>query len=907
MDPEHERIAEMGNDGGDAPWRQWGPYLSERQWSTVREDYSADGTAWEYLPHDHARSRAYRWGEDGIAGISDIHQDLCFALALWNGQDPILKERLFGLTGNEGNHGEDVKEQYFYLDNLPSHAYMKMLYKYPHAAFPYANLVEENRRRSRFDPEYELLDTGIFKDDAYFDVTVEYAKADPEDILIQITVTNRGAARALHLLPTLWFRNVWSWVFEPKKPEIVLQRGSAQGSVARTSHPKSGTHFFCSEAESELLFTENETNNERLFGCSNASPWVKDGINDYIVAGRQDAVNRGGFGTKVAAHHRLDLAEGETKAVRLRLSRFDFAAPFDGFDDLVERRRREADEFYAAVNPHPVGDELRLIQRQAFAGMLWSKQFYRFVVAEWLNGDPTSPPPPVSRRHGRNREWEHVYADDVISMPDKWEYPWFAAWDLAFHVIPFAMIDPAFAKHQLILFTREWYMHPNGELPAYEWSLGDVNPPVHAWAALRVYQIEKKMYGTGDRSFLERIFQKLLLNFTWWVNRKDLDGNNVFQGGFLGLDNIGVFDRSAALPTGGHINQSDGTAWMAVYTLNMLAIALELAQENGVYEDIASKFFEHFLYIANAMNNLAGDGGGLWDEEDGFYYDVLKLEGGSAIPLRLKSLVGLLPLLAVAIGQTGMALRLPEFRKRLLWFVENSKELTANVATLEEEGQDGSRLLAVVGPERIGKILTRMLDETQFLSPHGIRSISKTHEKQPFVLRVGGATYSVGYEPAESTTGTFGGNSNWRGPIWFPANYILIEALQKFHRYFGDDFKVEYPTGSGTMLTLWEVSMELGHCLIALFERDATGLRPVDGGIEQLRDPHWRDLPAFYDYFHGDTGAGLGASHQTGWTALVAKLIQQHGEYCSAGADPLDPTRKRMTTSLLADSAQEKV
>ncbi|HEY1653601.1 MAG TPA: hypothetical protein VGF86_00640 [Candidatus Tumulicola sp.] len=893
-DPERQRLADM-QIHPLSPWRRFGPYLSERQWGTVREDYSADGTAWDYFPHDHARSRAYRWGEDGIAGISDIHQRLCFAVALWNGQDPIVKERLFGLTGNEGNHGEDVKEYYFYLDNLPSHAYMKMLYKYPHRAFPYGQLVEENRRRTREDPEYELIDTGIFEHDEYFDVFVEYAKNDPGDVLVRISITNRAAVpHDLHVLPTLWFRNDWSWNAGVERPELKLRETYSWGSAIDARHPKLEPFNFYTSAEDELLFTENETNNERLFGAPNAAPWVKDGINDYLVGGVGEAVNRADFGTKVASRHSFTLGPGETKIVRARLSATAIEYPFaSGFDELIEQRRDEADRFYLGVNPHPIGDELRAIQRQAFAGLLWTKQCYQFVVAEWLAGDPT-PPAPSQRRQGRNRDWAHLYATDVISMPDKWEYPWFAAWDLGFHVVALAMIDPEFAKHQLVLLTREWYMHPNGQLPAYEWSFGDVNPPVHAWAAMRVYQIEKKMFGTGDLEFLERVFQKLLLNFTWWVNRKDVEGNNVFQGGFLGLDNIGIFDRSARLPTGGHINQSDGTSWMAVYTLNLLAISLELAQHNHVYEDIASKFFEHFLYIAHALNNLAGEEG-LWDEEDGFYYDVLKLDDGTAVPIKVHSLVGLLPLLAVAVGQRGMALRIPGFRERLVWFVNNSPSLCENVA-LDEEGYDGRLLLAVVGRDRLERILARALDESLFLSPYGIRSVSKYHAAHPFALEIDGQSYSVDYEPAESTSGTFGGNSNWRGPVWFPINFLLVEALQKFHYQLGDDFKVECPTGSGKMLTLWEVSMELSHRLLSLFETDDRGQRPIYGSVETFqKDPHWREYVSFYEYFHGDDGRGLGASHQTGWTGLVAKLIQQHGEYCGRGTHPFATGRTKVT------------
>ncbi|HKU81755.1 MAG TPA: hypothetical protein VJP76_06250, partial [Candidatus Tumulicola sp.] len=819
--------------------------------------------------------------------------------AFWNGEDPILKERYFGLTGNEGNHGEDVKEYYFYLDNLPSHAYMKMLYKYPHRAYPYADLVRENARRTREDPEYELIDTGIFEGDAYFDITVEYAKNDPDDLLARISIVNRGTrAHDLDVLPTLWFRNDWSWKSGAPRPEIKFVERFAWGSALVATHAKIGTFNFYVQSEDELLFTENETNNERLFGAANAVPWVKDAFHEYLTRGGAAAVNRAGFGTKAASRHHLTIAPGETAVVRARLSAAMQADPFDDdFEACFARRRAEADVFYANVNPHPIGDELRAIQRQAFAGLLWTKQCYQFVVAEWLAGDAATVPPPPQRKRGRNADWPHVYATDVISMPDKWEYPWFAAWDLAFHVVALALIDPEFAKHQLVLLTREWYMHPNGQLPAYEWNFGDVNPPVHAWAAMRVYQIEKKMRGTGDLQFLERVFQKLLLNFTWWVNRKDVEGNNVFQGGFLGLDNIGIFDRSKRLPTGGHINQSDGTSWMAVYTLNLLAISLELAQQDHVYEDIASKFFEHFLYIAHALNNLAG-ADGLWDEEDGFYYDVLKLDDGRALPLRVQSLVGLLPLLAVAVGERGMGLRIPAFRDRLVWFVENSPELCANVAALDAEGYQGRLLLAVVGHERLERILARALDEERFLSPYGIRSLSKHHRDHPFELDLDGQTYTVDYEPAESTSGTFGGNSNWRGPVWFPINFLLVEALQKFHYQLGDDFKVECPTGSGRMMTLWEVSMELSHRLVSLFEPDESGRRPIYGDVATFAsDPNWRPYVSFFEYFHGDTGRGLGASHQTGWTGLVAKLIQQHGEYCGRGVHPFQTGRAKVTES----------
>ena len=867
-------------------WRRWGPYLSERQWGTVREDYSEHGNAWEYFSHDQARSRAYRWGEDGIAGISDSDQHLCFALALWNGKDPILKERLFGLTGNEGNHGEDVKEYYYYLDNTPTHSYMNALYKYPQAAYPYEQLVRENQQRNKHESEFELISTGIFDGDEYFDVFVEYAKNAPDDILIEITAANRSQQSAvLDLLPTLWFRNEWSWKHGVARP--MMKAGDASGTpVILAEHAKLGRyHLYCDGAP-ELLFTENDTNSARVFGFPNESAFVKDGINDYVVNGAP-AVNPERTGTKASARYRAEVAPGASWTIRLRLCAEESAAPFARFAAIFDQRRAEADDFYARVNPFPISDDLRSVQRQAFAGLLWTKQYYNYAVNEWINGDPRHPEPPSTRRNGRNREWLHLNNADILSMPDKWEYPWFAAWDLAFHVIPIALIDPEFAKRQLVLLTREWYMHPNGQIPAYEWAFGDVNPPVHAWAALRVYQIEKKATGKGDRAFLERVFQKLLLNFTWWVNRKDAEGNNVFQGGFLGLDNIGVFDRSAQLPTGGHLNQSDGTSWMAVYSLNMLAIALELARENNVYEDIASKFFEHFLFIADAMNNLGGRGQGLWDEEDGFYYDVLKLDNGPQIPIKIRSLVGLLPLLAVQAIEPEDLERFPSFARRLEWFIENRPDLRANVACMQTEGVRERRLLAIVGKERLVRILQKMLDEERFFSPYGIRAISRFHKDHPYVLTIEGREYRVDYEPAESTSGLFGGNSNWRGPIWMPINYLLVEALQKFHHYHGDEVKVECPTGSGQMVTLWDAASELSHRLLDIF-RDDNGRRAVFGGTEKFQtDPHFRNYVLFHEYFHGDNGAGIGASHQTGWTALVAKLIQQCAEYCGQDKDPL--------------------
>jgi len=861
-----------------AHWRRWGPYLAERQWGTVREDYSAGGTAWDSFPHDHARSRAYRWGEDGIAGISDNHGRLCFALALWNGRDPILKERLFGLTGSEGNHGEDVKEYYFYLDSTPTHSYMKYLYKYPQAAFPYGDLVDTNRQRDRHAPEYELNDTGVFDDDRYFDVMVEYAKASPDDVLIQISATNQGPEPAeLHLLPTLWFRNTWSWgTSGGERPALRAVHG--RSTTIEAHHGSLGTRWLHCDGGPDLLFTENETNCERLWGVANAGPYVKDGINDYVVSGRADAVNPKLEGTKAAARYRMVIAPGATTTVRLRLT--DVSPTGDAFTEFerdAARRREEADEFYATIIPAHLSADARNVMRQALAGLLWSKQFYHYDIGRWLDGDPGGPPPAV-RRAGRNRDWRHLYNEDVISMPDKWEYPWYAAWDLAFHMIPFALIDPEFAKAQLILFLREWYMHPNGQIPAYEWAFGDVNPPVHAWAALRVYRIERRRCGKGDREFLEKVFHKLLLNFTWWVNRKDAEGKNVFQGGFLGLDNIGVFDRSAALPTGGHLEQSDGTSWMGMYCLNMLAIALELARDDPAYEDVASKFFEHFVYIAHAMHDLGGEGLSLWDEQDGFFYDVLHTDGQHA-RIKVRSLVGLIPLLAVQAIEPEIVDKLPGFKRRMQWFIDNHPELSEHVEEMTQPNGCVRRLLSIVSREQLPRVLRIMLDEAEFLGPHGIRAVSRCHRDHPYVLRIDGMEHRIDYEPAESSSGLFGGNSNWRGPIWFPVNYLLIEALQKFHHFYGDALKVACPAGAGPMLNLWSVAGEISRRLTRIFLRDEDGRRPVYGGTEKFqRDPHWRDLILFYEYFHGDNGAGIGASHQTGWTGLVAKLLQQSGE-----------------------------
>jgi Glycosyl hydrolase family 63 C-terminal domain len=890
MTEEEARL--MADRDRRAYWKRWGPYLSERQWGTVREDYSPNGTAWEYFPHDHARSRTYRWGEDGIAGISDTHQRLCFAIALWNGEDPILKERLFGVTGNEGNHGEDVKEQYFYLDNTPTHSYMKYLYKYPHRAFPYAQLVEENCRRSRQDFAFELLDTGIFDEDRYFDVFVEYAKVSPEDILIQIKMINRGIeTRTLHLLPTLWFRNTWAWGNGLENPWLAVDRKTADFSIIEAEHPTLGTRWLYCDGIPDLLFTNNETNYDRLFKVSNPSPYVKDGINDYVIHNRKDTINPSQTGTKFSAHYQLTMAPGEMQTVRLRLRDSQYFLDNGKTENLFGQefespfcdRQQEADEFYQRICPFPLTQEMRTVQRQAFAGMLWNKQFYHYVVHDWLNGDSTESKPPAERKRGRNHEWTHLYNDDVLSMPDKWEYPWFAAWDLAFHCIPLTMLDPEFAKGQLSVLMREWYMHPNGQIPAYEWALGDVNPPVHAWAALRVYQIEQKMYGRTDRAFLERVFQKLLLNFTWWVNRKDIEGKNVFQGGFLGLDNIGVFDRTASLPNGGYINQADGTSWMGMYCLNMLAIALELAKDDSTYEDIASKFFEHFLYIADAIDGIGEAELSLWDETDGFFYDALHLPDGQHFLMKVRSVVGLAPLFAVAALEPEMLEQFPGFKRRTEWFFQNRPDLTQNVACLEREGIKARRLLAIVGQNQLRRILHRMLDEGEFLSPYGIRSLSKFHVNNPYILWVHEHEYRVDYEAAESTTAVFGGNSNWRGPVWFPINYLIIESLQKYHHYLGDTFKVECPTGSGQMLTLWQVANELSQRLIRTFLNDETGRRAIYGGMKTFQtNPHWHDLILFYEHFQGDNGAGIGASHQTGWTGLVAELIQQSAEYHSS-------------------------
>ncbi len=872
-----------------ANWKKWGPYLSERAWGTVREDYSPDGSAWNYFPHDHARSRAYRWGEDGIGGICDRYQYLCFATALWNGKDPILKERLFGLSGPEGNHGEDPKEYWFYLDNTPTHSYMKMLYKYPQAEFPYAELVAENGRRGFLDLEYELLDTGVFENNRYFDVFIEYAKVDPDDIMAKVTVINRGAEAAVcWVLPTLWFRNTWSWGYPQgpagdvsDKPQLKQTQNQPEIAVVRADHPAGGTAYLYAERPQKLLFTENETNTHGLYNQTNSSPYVKDAIHRFLVNGEVGAVNPAGSGTKVAVLYRAELQPAVPKIFRLRLSSRPLSRPFEAFYDVFVRRITETDEFYDALQPERLSEDERRIQRQALAGMLWTKQFFYYNVEQWLNGDPAMPPAPEARRRGRNHEWEHLNNFDVISMPDKWEYPWYAAWDLAFHCLPLALVDGDFAKRQLTLMGREWYMHPNGQLPAYEWKFGDVNPPVHAWAAWRVYKIDAKQTGVADRDFLESIFHKLLLNFTWWVNKKDEEGKNVFQGGFLGLDNISVFDRSAPLPTGGgHIDQSDGTAWMGFYCLVLLKIALELAKANPVYQDTASKFFEHFLRIARAMTGEHRGGLSLWHEEDGFFYDAIHLPDSRVVPLKVRSLVGLMPLLAVETLEHDLVESMPDFRRRLNWFFANRSYLRdrGDVACVRAPGEHSRRLLSIVNRERLIRVLGPMLDEAEFLSEYGIRSLSKHHQAHPYTFYVNGQAHTISYQPAESQSGLFGGNSNWRGPIWFPINYLLIESLQKFHHYYGDSLRVECPTGSGRLKNLQEVALDLSRRLIGLFLRDTKRERPIYGGQRVFQDdPHWRDLILFNEYFHGDNGAGLGAGHQTGWTGLIAKLIQQSG------------------------------
>ncbi|HEX7378128.1 MAG TPA: glucosidase [Pirellulales bacterium] len=884
MNAEQQRLDEARDK--IAAWKKWGPYLSERQWGTVREDYSADGNAWDFFSHDQARSRAYRWGEDGLAGVCDDHQRLCFALALWNGKDPILKERLFGLTNSEGNHGEDVKEYYFYLDSTPTHSYMRYLYKYPQTAFPYADLVETNRRRGRGEFEYELLDTGVFDGNRYFDVFVEYAKAAPDDILIQIEVHNRGSEAAeLYVLPTLWFRNQWSWRGAAERPVVEHVAGAASHSVVKATDAALGARYLHCEGDVPLLFTENETNTQRIFGTPNRSPYVKDAFHNYLIQGRSEAVNPEKKGTKAATVYRLRFKPGERQTVRLRLtphSPADFAtdngaagAPFGArFDAIFGTRKSEADEYYAGVIPSSLNADQTNVMRQALAGMLWSKQFYYYDVDKWLAERGSHPFQPARRAAPRNDNWHHMYNADILSMPDKWEYPWYAAWDLAFHVLALTLVDGDFGKQQLNLILRERYLHPNGQIPAYEWNFGDVNPPVHAWSTIFTYRLEKAQRGQGDLPWLKSCFQKLLLNFTWWVNRKDRSGRNVFEGGFLGLDNIGVFDRSAALPTGGSLEQADGTAWMALFCQNMLEIAVELALADDGYIDMVSKFAEHFFWIASAMMHL-GDQKGMWDEDDGFFYDVLRLPNGESHHLKVRSMVGLLPFCAVTAFEGELREKHPEVYQRLLWFIEARPELVASIHDPRQRGQNGRLLGAVLNEEKLRRMLARLLDENEFLSPYGIRSLSRYHADHPYVFHAGGAEYRVGYLPAESDSGMFGGNSNWRGPIWMPMQALIIRALLQYYLYYGDDFTVECPTGSGNRKTLYEVAEDITRRLAAIFLRDANGRRPVYGGASQFQnDPHWRDLLLFYEYFHGDNGAGLGASHQTGWTGVVARGMQ---------------------------------
>jgi hypothetical protein len=879
---EHKRLADAAANQAD--WRKWGPYLSERAWGTVREDYSPDGDAWGYFPHDAARSRAYRWNEDGLGGFCNAYQNICLGVALWNERDPILKERLFGVTGPEGNHGEDVKEVYYYLDGLPSHAYMKMLYKYPQVEFPYTRLVEESRRRGRDAPEVELVDVlwEAFAEGRYLDVFIEYAKVDAEDILCRISAINRGPDPApIHILPQLWYRNTWSWGYAGERPELV----AVEPQGVYTRHKHLGERWWYADAEgaaldAPLLFTENDTNTERLFGTPNAVPYVKDGIHAAVVEGRRERVNPSAKGSKAAAHFQGVVAPGKELSVRVRFSMVPHTHPFDGFNEVFRQRIHETDEYYAALHRPDLSEDECRVQRQAWAGLLWSKQFYHYSVELWLRGDPAQPRPPASRLSGRNHAWGHFNTADILSMPDKWEYPWFAAWDLAFHAVSLALVDPDFAKSQLLLLGREWYQHPNGQIPAYEWSFGDVNPPVQAWAAWQVYRITRDQSGAADPLFLERIFHKLLMNFTWWVNRKDAEGNNVFQGGFLGLDNIGAFDRSQPLPTGGHIDQADGTAWMALYCVNMLAIALELARTRPAYEDVATKFFEHFIYIANALSDMGNHGLSLWDEADGFYYDVLHTPDGNFMPLKVRSFVGLIPLVAQATLEPALLDRLPNFKRRLEWFLEYRPELVNNVASLTEMGAHGHYQLAIVGREKLMRILGHVFNPDEFFSDYGLRALSKYHAAHPFELDVNGRLHRVAYEPAESSSGLFGGNSNWRGPVWFPINYLLVEALRGYHHHYGDGLKIEVPLGSGVCITLSAAADELSRRLARIFLRDPAqgGRRAVFGAETRYQeDPLWRDHLLFYEYFHGDNGAGIGASHQTGWTALVANLLQESG------------------------------
>ena len=901
MNAEQLRLAE--NKPHPEPWHFWGPYLAERAWGTVREDYSANGDAWNYFPHDHARSRTYRWNEDGIGGISDYKGRLCFAFAFWNEHDPFLKERIFGVSGPEGNHGEDVKELYWYVDSTPSHSFMRMVYRYPQSRFPYEELVAQSGARSKMEGEFEIWNTTALAENRYFDVEIEYAKADPHDILIRVSAKNCGPESApLHLLPTIWFRNTWSWDRAQPKPTL-HKTAKGHAAVIRASHTVLGNYDLFCDSPDDLFFTENESNSERLWGTPNSTPFVKDSINDRIVSGKIDHVNSAGFGTKAAAYYKFNIPAKETTSIQLRLTRASANKktnnePFADFEEIFTKRRAEADEFYGEIAPSSLTEEQRAVQRQAFAGLLWSKQFYHYIVDQWLDGDPDQPPPPDERNHGRNSGWRHLYNERVMSMPDKWEFPWYASWDLAFHCIPLALVDVQFAKAQLDLIVREWYQHPNGKVPAYEWNFDDVNPPVLAWAAWRVYQIERKKTGKGDRAFLETIFHKMLIAFTWWVNSKDSEGKNIFQGGFLGLDNIGVFDRNAQFPDGTHLEQSDGTSWMGMFSLNLMRIAIELARENHVYENIATKFFEHFLMIAAAMNKLCGKGVGLWDEEDEFYYDVLHTPGGRNLPLRVRSLVGLMPLLAVETVQWQLIEALPGFKSRLEWYLEYRPDLASLVSRWQEPGMKELRLVALTRGHRMKCLLRRMLDPEEFLSDYGVRSLSKFHQAHPYSITVRGEEKIVSYEPAESQTGIFGGNSNWRGPVWLPINYLLIESLQQFHHYYGDDFKVECPTGSGKLMHLKEVANELSNRLIKIWLRDENGERAfarasryetVGDAVSVSGKPTASPTGTrylFHEYFHGDIGAGLGASHQTGWTGLVAKLIQQQGEFGTIQRSP---------------------
>ena len=899
---EQKRLNEARERG--IPWKKWGPYLSERQWGTVREDYSQDGNAWDYFSHDQARSRAYRWGEDGLAGISDNKQQLCFAIAMWNGRDPILKERLFGLTNSEGNHGEDVKEYYFYLDSTPTHTYMKYLYKYPQREFPYRDLIETNRQRSREEFEYELLDTGIFDDDRYFDVFVEYAKADPEDLLIRITVHNRGSESAqLHLLPTLWFRNTWSWEKNESKPSMVQ---TGEGAIL-ASHEKLGERTLHCEGQPTLLFTENESNASRLWGQPNASPYVKDAFHEYVVAGKHDAVNPSNTGTKAAAHYHLEVPAGGSKVVRLRLSAKSHSNAFGTFNQILADRIADAEEFYERITPRSLSEDERRVHRQALAGMLWSKQYYYFDLDKWLEEHEAHPLTGTAHRTMRNTEWFHMLNSDIISMPDKWEYPWYAAWDLAFHTLALSLVDFDFAKDQLLLMLRNLYAHPNGQIPAYEWNFSDVNPPVHAWATLFLYNVEREL-GRADLRFLERSFQGLIQNFNWWVNRKDPSGKNVFAGGFLGLDNIGVFDRSAQLPTGGHLDQADGTAWMAFYCQCMLEIALILTDYDPMYEDIAYRFAEHFIWITYAMDRIGEHHDEMWDSQDGFFYDLLHFPTGDAMRLKVRSMVGLLPLCAsTTFEPEGVLARHPRMLELIDLFKKRHPELLEHIAPADGKfkGYADRRLFSVCNKEKIERLLAYLLDEKEFWSPYGIRSLSRYHLQHPFAFHVDGQEFKVQYLPAESNTGMFGGNSNWRGPVWMPVNALLVRGLLNLYQFYGDDFKVECPTGSGKYMTLYEVAQELGRRLSSIFLRDPSGKRPVYGGTKKFQeDPHWKDYILFYEYFHGDNGAGLGASHQTGWTGTIARVLDLFAR--GSAADWLNVSKGDLTARMTREQVAGK-